>query len=111
MRFVDKNYSGFYERYIEKLKLSSGGKQATGLCPFHEDKKNSFSINLETGQWNCFSGCGEGNSLTFADRMEISRNETPDWIERPDKPVENKDQTMKDKIFQYDKNLSPEKRD
>jgi len=110
-RSVDKDYISFYERYIEKIKLHSGGKQANGLCPFHEDKKSSFSVNLETGQWKCFSGCGEGNSLTFADRMEIPRNETPDWIERPDKPVESKGQSMKDTILQYAKNLSSEKRD
>jgi len=111
MKLSNKDYVGFYNKYIEKIRLSSGGKQATGLCPFHEDKKNSFSINLETGQWKCFSGCGEGNSLTFADRMKIPRNETPDWIEWPDKPVKSKEQSMKDKILQYAKNLSPEKID
>jgi DNA primase len=28
-------------------------------CPFHQEKKPSFGINMETGQYNCFS-CGEG---------------------------------------------------
>jgi DNA primase len=26
-------------------------------CPFHEDNKPSFGINIDTGAWNCFS-CG-----------------------------------------------------
>jgi len=33
------------------------------LCPFHNDKSASFSINMETGLWICFAGCGRGNIL------------------------------------------------
>ena len=76
MKYIT-DYAVFYGKHIENFKVNSNSSQASGLCPFHEDKKRSFSINLETGQWKCFSGCGAGNSFTFADRMEIPRSETP----------------------------------
>lgn len=39
------------------------------LCPFHEDTKPSFNLNLRTGQWHCHA-CGEkGNEVTFYARL------------------------------------------
>ncbi|KKK66069.1 hypothetical protein LCGC14_2967810, partial [marine sediment metagenome] len=26
------------------------------LCPFHDDKNPSASVNLDTGVWDCFAG-------------------------------------------------------
>ena len=49
--------------------------QVKVLCPFHEEKTPSLSINLPEGKFQCF-GCGEkGNSLEFVIRME---NKNPD---------------------------------
>jgi DNA primase len=41
------------------------GNELVGLCPFHEDHKPSFSFNVVTQQWLCFSAsCGKrGNSF------------------------------------------------
>lgn len=50
--------------------LNVKGSQAMGLCPFHEDGRPSFSINIETSQWRCHAGCGEGNYWTFKDKVE-----------------------------------------
>lgn len=30
------------------------------FCPLHEDEKRSMSLNVETGEWYCFAGCGGG---------------------------------------------------
>ena len=44
---------------------AKAGKNYTGLCPFHEEKTPSFSVNDERGFFHCF-GCGEGgNAFTF----------------------------------------------
>lgn len=48
---------------IEGAKIS--GSTLTGLCPFHGDKKPSFSVNLENGLYKCFSCGAEGNYLSF----------------------------------------------
>ena len=49
----------FISRYVE---LSPSGR---GLCPFHEDQRSSFSVNLEGNYWHCFSGCGGGSIIDF----------------------------------------------
>jgi hypothetical protein len=49
----------FVSRYV---KLTSTGR---GLCPFHDDHKKSFSVNIEENYWNCFAGCGGGNIINF----------------------------------------------
>ena len=56
-------YEQYYLKYIAKGKRSSD--QLIGACPFHEDGHASFSANLNTGQWNCYAGCGSGNIITF----------------------------------------------
>ena len=52
------------------VSLRKAGKNHTGLCPFHEEKTPSFSVNDERGFFHCF-GCGEGgNAFTFLCRLE-----------------------------------------
>jgi len=42
--------------------LSKKGKSHTGLCPFHDDKNPSLSVDQEKGLFNCF-GCGESGDV------------------------------------------------
>ena len=52
------------------VSLRKAGKNYTGLCPFHEEKTPSFSVNDERGFFHCF-GCGAGgNAFTFLCRLE-----------------------------------------
>ena len=44
------------------IKLSKTGKEYTGLCPFHDDKKPSLNVDREKGLWHCF-GCGAGGDV------------------------------------------------
>ena len=37
-------------------------------CPFHEDRRNSFSVYDSGLRWKCFAGCGGGDSITFLER-------------------------------------------
>ncbi len=46
--------------------LKKSGKNYFGLCPFHEEKSPSFSVNSEKKYYHCF-GCGaSGDVFTFA---------------------------------------------
>ena len=62
-RLVD--YKAEYTAVIEKYKFTDGGKSLIGLCPFHRDKKDSFSVDLVTGKWHCFSEDEGGNFVSF----------------------------------------------
>jgi DNA primase len=54
--------------FIEQMgiyNLKYGSRQAIGCCPMHDDHNPSFSINFETGLWQCFSGCGAGDLFSL----------------------------------------------
>lgn len=46
----------------------SGDGWMLARCPLHEDTSPSFGYNTQTGQWNCFSGCGKGDVFQFLER-------------------------------------------
>ncbi len=49
----------------EFVPLKKRGKNYTGLCPFHPEKKPSFSVSPDKQIYYCF-GCGQGgNVITF----------------------------------------------
>ncbi len=50
------------------VKLLGAGTRKMALCPFHQDKVPSFSVNVETGLWFCFSGCGGGSIIDYVAR-------------------------------------------
>lgn len=52
---------------LEKQKISGDSMQ--GLCPFHQDKNASLSVDLKTGRYKCFACGAEGNFLTFYAKM------------------------------------------
>jgi len=43
----------------KRVKLIKKGRRQTGLCPFHNEKSPSFSVNDDEGYYHCF-GCGVG---------------------------------------------------
>lgn len=52
------------------VSLSRRGQNYMGLCPFHNEKTPSFSVNEARGFFKCF-GCGKGgNAITFLMEME-----------------------------------------
>ena len=63
-----------------KVKLVRRGREATGLCPFHNEKTPSFTVNDEKGFYHCF-GCGaHGDIISFA--MQIEGLSFPEAIEK-----------------------------
>ncbi len=63
----------------DKVKLVRKGREFTGLCPFHNEKTPSFTVNEAKGFYHCF-GCGahgdilkfemEANNLPFMEALE-----------------------------------------
>ena len=47
---------------LQYVELSKSGR---GLCPFHDDQVESFSVNDDENYWNCFAGCGGGSVIDF----------------------------------------------
>ena len=52
------------------IALNKNGRNHKGLCPFHEEKAPSFTVNPEENLWHCF-GCGSGGDVfTFVERID-----------------------------------------
>ncbi len=53
-----------------QVRLRRTGRNFVGLCPFHNEKTPSFSVNAERGFFHCF-GCGAGGTVfNFVMRIE-----------------------------------------
>jgi DNA primase len=65
------------QRYV---RLKKAGRNYTGLCPFHNEKTPSFSVNPELQIFKCF-GCGKGGDL-FAFIQEIEKIDFPETLEK-----------------------------
>src|SRR3972149_10183142 len=52
------------------IKLKKQGINYVGLCPFHEERPPSFTVNPRTQTWKCF-GCGEcGDVIGFISKYD-----------------------------------------
>jgi len=52
------------------VRLKRTGRNFVGLCPFHNEKTPSFTVNAERGFFHCF-GCGAGGTaFDFVMRIE-----------------------------------------
>lgn len=61
-----------------RITLKKTGKNWSALCPFHDEKSPSFSVNDDKQMWYCF-GCGAGgNVIGFV--MDYDRVEFPQAV-------------------------------
>ncbi|HPO22056.1 MAG TPA: DNA primase [Smithellaceae bacterium] len=84
MRFDDskieeiKSRVDIVELASEYLTLKKAGRNYLGLCPFHQEKTPSFTVNREKQIFYCF-GCGEGgNVITLL--MKIANKSFPEAV-------------------------------
>ena len=54
----------------EHAALKKQGTRWIGLCPFHQEKTPSFSVNAEMGVFHCFGCQQSGDAITFVREME-----------------------------------------
>ncbi len=63
-----------------KTDLRRVGTRWTGLCPFHEERTPSFSVDADRGLYHCF-GCGQGgDAIRFV--METEGLDFPSAVEQ-----------------------------
>ncbi|MCF6514990.1 DNA primase [Lactobacillus sp. S2-2] len=104
------NITDIIDQYVQ---LSKSGNNLFGLCPFHDEKTPSFSVNEDKQIFHCFS-CGRGGNvfkflmdlkgLSFPESvMEVADNQNislPDDYHSNSKPNINSDDK---KLMQYHK--------
>jgi DNA primase len=54
----------------EHAALKRQGTRWTGLCPFHQEKSPSFSVNAEAGLYYCFGCQTSGDAISFVRQVE-----------------------------------------
>lgn len=95
-RIVD--YKAEYTAVIKQHKIT--GDQLIGVCPFHDDRNESFSADLKTGKWYCFAEGRGGNFMSFwaelkgIDTKEAYKEIMEKYGERQE-PARKKDQAPK----------------
>lgn len=69
------NIADFIGQYVQ---LKKAGKNLFGLCPFHEERTPSFSVNEPKQIFHCFS-CGRGGNV-FSFIMELENLSFPEAV-------------------------------
>lgn len=58
------SFEGFYSQYFDGHRVLQNGEWQV-LCPFHEDKNPSMTVNPKTGLFNCFACGAKGGFIDF----------------------------------------------
>ena len=97
----------------EYVALKKAGKNFVGLCPFHADKKPSFTVSDEKQIFHCF-GCGQGgnvfsfimqyNNLTFPEAARFLAQKSGIVIPtRKMSPSQKKEFEERERLFKINK--------
>lgn len=70
--FPDKLRSSILTSEVvgKKVKLKSRGNEFQGLCPFHNEKSPSFTVNDLKGFYHCFGCQAHGDIISFVMNVE-----------------------------------------
>jgi DNA primase len=63
----------------EHTRLKKAGRSWKGLCPFHNERTPSFTVDRDKGLYHCF-GCGAGGDIIHFVR-QIDRLDFPEAVE------------------------------
>mgnify|MGYP001380246388 CR=1 FL=1 len=75
-----KNRISLVEIIGRTVRLIKKGREFHGLCPFHQEKTPSFTVNEDKGFFHCF-GCGEHGSV-FDFIMKTRNLNFPEAVEQ-----------------------------
>src|SRR5262245_10373424 len=92
----------------EKVALKRVGQRYSGLCPFHQEKTPSFSVNPELHLYHCFGCSKSGDAITWM--REIEGLDFVDAVEelakragivlRYDDRTKNRDRSRRDRLVE-----------
>jgi DNA primase len=69
---------GVISQYVQ---LRREGQRWKGLCPFHDEKTPSFSLNASEGVWYCFGCQARGDVITFVREVRhLGFPEAVEWL-------------------------------
>ncbi|MGH9399765.1 MAG: DNA primase, partial [Thermoanaerobaculia bacterium] len=74
-----RSASDIVEVIGEHTKLKKAGRSWKGLCPFHNERTPSFTVDRDKGLYHCF-GCGAGGDVIHFVR-QIDRLDFPEAVE------------------------------
>jgi DNA primase len=80
--FIDRLRSHFLISEVigRRIAIKKHGREFQALCPFHNEKTPSFTINDEKGFFHCFGCAAHGDAIEFIKRYE--RLTYPETVER-----------------------------
>lgn len=83
----------------ESVALKRVGQRYSGLCPFHQEKTPSFSVNPD-GYYHCFGCQASGDAITF-----LRETEHLDFVEAVERLAQRAGITLRydDKVVQKDR--------
>ena len=71
---------GLVDLVGRRVKLIRRGREHTGLCPFHNEKTPSFTVNEDKGFYHCFGCSAHGGAIDFV--MATEGLTFPEAVER-----------------------------
>ena len=61
--------------------LKQAGGRYKGICPFHQERTPSFTVDPVLGRWHCFGACSEGGDI-FKFLMKAEGLTFPEAVEK-----------------------------
>jgi KaiC/GvpD/RAD55 family RecA-like ATPase len=97
VNFTPAEVAAYYRSRVPALQINTSHREWRGPCPVHQGKRDSFSVNSETGLAQCHSECGRGWDIVALE-MELGALDFPkakaavfQLVGRPDVAWEDRD--------------------
>lgn len=89
----------------KKPERKSNAKSIYIKCPFHNDKRPSFTIWPNTNTWKCWAGCGHGDVINLVGKIHSVSNDEAIHLLRKQLSLERKLTAAEYNNWKIDKEL------